>query len=109
MQHLNRLTTYGIAYRSFAEPYLDSTGIFRDAIISILACLAKQERVRLSERTRAGLAVARSRGRRLGRPKLTVDVAEIRHLRDTGASYRVIARKLNVSEGTIRKLVGKAA
>ncbi len=32
LQHLNRLTGYGIAYRSFTEPYLDSCGIFKDAV-----------------------------------------------------------------------------
>jgi hypothetical protein len=33
----------------------DSTGIFREAVIGILAAVAKQERVRLSERVYAGL------------------------------------------------------
>jgi DNA invertase Pin-like site-specific DNA recombinase len=71
LQHLNRLTSYGVAYRSFTEQYFDSCGIFKDAVISILATIAKQERVRLSERTRAGLAIARSKGRQLGRPRLS--------------------------------------
>jgi DNA invertase Pin-like site-specific DNA recombinase len=39
---------------SFTEPYLDSTDVFRDALIAILAAIAKQERVRLSERINAG-------------------------------------------------------
>jgi hypothetical protein len=33
---LQRLTSYGVAWRSFTEQYLDSTGIFREAVISIL-------------------------------------------------------------------------
>jgi DNA invertase Pin-like site-specific DNA recombinase len=33
LQHLQRLTSYGIAWRSFTEQYLDSTGIFREAVI----------------------------------------------------------------------------
>jgi len=40
-----------VDYRSFTEQYLDSTGIFKEAVIGILAAVAKQERVRLSERT----------------------------------------------------------
>jgi DNA invertase Pin-like site-specific DNA recombinase len=60
LNHLQRLTAYGVDYRSFTEQYLDSTGIFKDAVIGILAAVAKQERVRLSERTIAGLERARS-------------------------------------------------
>src|ERR1700728_713264 len=37
LQHLNRLTGYGVQWRSLTEQYLDSTGMFRDAVISILA------------------------------------------------------------------------
>src|SRR6266446_10584361 len=70
LQHLNRLTACGVGYKSFTEQYLDSCGIFKDAVIGILAVIAKQERVRLSERTRAGIARARSKGRQLGRPRL---------------------------------------
>jgi DNA invertase Pin-like site-specific DNA recombinase len=66
LQHLQRLTSYGVAWRSFTEQYLDSTGIFRDAVISILGVVAKQERVRRSERTRAGLERARTKGKTLG-------------------------------------------
>jgi len=45
LQHLNRLTGYGIQWRSLTEQYLDSTGMFREAVISILAVVAKQERI----------------------------------------------------------------
>jgi predicted site-specific integrase-resolvase len=37
LQHLNRLTSYGVGFRSFTEQYFDSCGIFKDAVISILA------------------------------------------------------------------------
>ena len=58
LNHLQRLTSYGVHWRSFTEQYLDSTGIFREAVIGILAAVAKQERVRISERVQAGLARA---------------------------------------------------
>ena len=69
LNHLQRLTGYGVNYRSFTEQYLDSTGLFKEAVIGILAAVAKQERVRLSERTVAGLQRARAQGRVGGRPK----------------------------------------
>lgn len=56
LQYLNRLTAHGIAWRSFTEQFFHSCGLFRDAVIAIMATLAKQERVKRSERTRAGLA-----------------------------------------------------
>src|SRR4029077_3365771 len=99
LQHLNRLTSYGVAYRSFTEQYFDSCGIFKDAVISILATVAKQERVRLSERTKAGLAIARARGKTLGRPKtVKIHSSEIARLRARGISGRAIARELGISD-----------
>src|ERR1700677_3010200 len=59
LQYLNALTSYGVGFKSFTEQYLDSCGIFKDAVLSILATIAKQERIRLSERTVAGLERAR--------------------------------------------------
>lgn len=44
LQHLSRLTGYGVNYRTFAEQYFGSCGIFKDAVISILATIAEQER-----------------------------------------------------------------
>ena len=53
----------------FTEQFFDSCGPFREAVIAVMATLAKQERVRLSERTKAGLATARRNGQILGRPR----------------------------------------
>jgi DNA invertase Pin-like site-specific DNA recombinase len=109
LQHLNRLTASGVGYKSFTEQYLDSCGIFKDAVIGILAVIAKQERVRLSERTKAGLAIARSKGRRIGRPRLQVKAAEIARLQSSGLSLRAIGRELGISEGSVRRLASATA
>ena len=73
-------------------------------MIGILAVIAKQERVRLSERTRAGIAIARSKGRLLGRPRLKVRSSEIASLKARGLSQRAIGRELGISEGSVRRL-----
>jgi DNA invertase Pin-like site-specific DNA recombinase len=104
LQHLDRLESYGVGFRSFTEPYFDSCGIFKEAVVSIVATLAKQERVRLSERTKAGLAIARSKGRQIGRPRLKVHSSEVARLRSSGLSLRAIGRELGVSEGSVRRL-----
>ncbi len=104
LRYLERLTSYGVAYKSFTEQYLDSVGIFRDAVIGILATIARQERVRRSERTRAGLAIARSRGSKLGRPAKTVSTGQIIALRSGGASLRSIAKITGVSHVTVASI-----
>ena len=109
LQHLNRLTACGVGYKSYTEQYLDSCGIFKDAVIGILAVIAKQERVRLSERTRAGIAIARSKGRLLGRPRLKVRLSEIASLKARGLSQRAIGRELVISEGSVRRLASATA
>ena len=103
LQHLNRLSSYGVQWRSFTEWYLDSTGTFRDAIVSILATLAKQERIRLSERTKAGLERARKQGKVLGRPRAAVDAGEIRALRASGLSWGAIGRQTGLARATCQK------
>jgi DNA invertase Pin-like site-specific DNA recombinase len=109
LQHLNRLESYGVGFRSFTEPYFDSCGVFEDAVIAIMATLAKQERVKRSERTKAGLARVKAAGKALGRPRLSVRASEIARLRNMGLSGRAIARELGISEGTVRRLVSTAA
>lgn len=112
LNHLQRLTGYGIHYRSFTEQYLDSTGIFKEAVIGILAAVAKQERVRLSERTIAGLQRARAQGRVGGRPRVEDDPAKmkaLRKLRQQGHSIRQIATELNLSPTTVAKAIQSSA
>jgi DNA invertase Pin-like site-specific DNA recombinase len=103
LQHLNRLTSYGIGWRSYTEMYLDSTGVFRDAVIGILAAVAKQERVRRSERTRAGLEKARANGKVLGRRRVQVDPEAIRQLRGAGLSWGAIARQTGIARSTCQR------
>ncbi len=103
LQHLNRLTACGVGYRSFTEQYFDSCGVFKDAVIAIIATVAKQERVRISQRVRAGLETARSKDTRLGRPRVAVDVARIANLRAQGRSWRQITQELGIGKGTAQR------
>jgi DNA invertase Pin-like site-specific DNA recombinase len=109
LQHLNRIESYGIGFRSFTEPYFDSCGVFKDAVIAIMATLAKQERVKRAERTKAGLAVARAKGRVLGRPRLGIEPAKVAALRASGLSLRAIGASLGVSEASVRRSLSAAA
>ena len=105
LQYLNQLESYGVGFRSFTEPYFDSCGIFKDAVIGIMATLAKQERIRRAERTRAGLAIARARGKVLGRPRtITVRSTDVARLRAAGHSFRRIGRQLGISLRSVQRL-----
>lgn len=111
LQHLNRLESYGVGFRSFTEPYFDSCGVFKEAVIAIMATLAKQERVKRAERTKAGLARVKAAGKRLGRPvRLNGEHhAAVARLRSQGLSLRAIGRELGISDGSVRRLASAAA
>ena len=107
LKYLELLESYGIRWRSLTEPWIDSAGPFRDVIISLLASLAKQERVRISERVRAGLTRAKQygtrSGRSIGRPRAVFLRDRVLELRRQGLSWRKIAKIIGVSPTTIRR------
>jgi DNA invertase Pin-like site-specific DNA recombinase len=105
LNHLERLASYGVNYRSFTEQYLDFCGIFKDAVLGILATIAKQERVRLSERTLAGLERARKEGRIGGRRRVIVDRAKVERLAKAGKSLTDIAQAVGASKSTVHRLI----
>lgn len=67
LEYLTKLDNCNVKYHSYTEQYISSLGIFADCIISLLSTLANQEKIRISERTIAGLAKVRKH-KRLGRP-----------------------------------------
>jgi DNA invertase Pin-like site-specific DNA recombinase len=107
LKYLELLERYGIRWRSLKEPWIDSAGPFRDVVISLLASLAKQERVRISERIRAGLNRAKTGGTKsgkpIGRPPLVFRRGDVAGLREIGLSWRKIAEKLGVSKSSVRR------
>jgi DNA invertase Pin-like site-specific DNA recombinase len=107
LQYLNQLSSYGVGSRSFTESYIDSCGMFRDAIIAILGAIAKQERARISKRVHAGLVRARARGTRsgqpIGRPHVILNRDRVFELRQQGLSWRQIGGKLRAGATTVRR------
>jgi len=104
LNYLNELESAGVDFRSYTERYIDSSGLFKEAILAILATLAKQERIRMSERVKAGLDRAREEGKRLGRPRLPSEtIREIRRLYRQGMSKREISRRVRYVDGNSRR------
>ena len=72
-------------------------------LMNILMSVAEFERELTRERVVAGLSVARSRGKTLGRPKRVFRRDEAREMRQSGASWTTIAAALAVPVGTVRE------
>src|SRR6202008_3345581 len=69
--YLQRLTSHGVAFRSFTEEHLSTENeLVRNILLATLASLAKLEREKISRRTKAGLQRARAKGKGLGRAKI---------------------------------------
>jgi DNA invertase Pin-like site-specific DNA recombinase len=58
----------GVPVVSVREGWLDTEGPIRPLLVAIFGWVAQQERERLIDRTRAGIARARAQGKQIGRP-----------------------------------------
>ena len=74
LHYLEKLTGSGVALKSLQESWLDTSdqGMGK-LLIAIMSWVAQQERQRISERTKAGLARAKANGKQLGRQKGSKD------------------------------------
>ena len=81
MRHLitlvEDLRSCGVGFRSLNEGTIDTTSASGELIFNIFSALAQFERRLIQERTRAGLAAARARGRLGGRPPIEIDEAKV--------------------------------
>lgn len=106
LAYLTMLEHYNVGFRSFTEQYLDSTGIFKDAVIGIIAAVANMESLRRGDRVRAGMARAKAQGKRISRPPLSeVKKNQIRKLSKTGLSNRKVAIEVGVSHFTVNSVL----
>ena len=108
MQHLiavvEDIRGRGIGFRSLSEGAIDTTNASGELIFNIFSALAQFERRLIQERTKAGLAVARARGRHGGRPRIESEEAKVLAARklagDRSISINNICRTLNISRST---------
>jgi DNA invertase Pin-like site-specific DNA recombinase len=105
-KHLRILRGYGVKYESYTEAQFRTTGpmgeVFAELAIALAAWMAKMERLKISERTKAGLARAKREGRIGGRRPTVFNRDKACKLRDSGMSWRAIGRKMGVAQSTIR-------
>ena len=101
---LAELAALGVAFISLRDNIDLSTPSGR-LMFQIIGAMAEFERALIQERVRAGLRNARAKGRRLGRPRVIVDVSRIAFLRAQGRSWAEIKDELGVSKGTAQRAV----
>ena len=108
VQIVSELEQRGVGFESLTEK-IETGSASGKLVFHVFAALAEFERGLIRERTQAGLAAARARGRAGGRkPKLDdQQVREIRALlRDPGMQVADVARRYGVSRTTLYKHVG---
>lgn len=103
---VNDLSQKGIKFSSITESIETSTNNGR-LIFNIFASLAEFERNLIRERTLAGLAAARSRGRLGGRPKISQDTIDAAITLYEKKEYSIdqICKIVNISRGTLFKYI----
>jgi len=104
-EHIRTLLSYGVQYISYSEAHFRTTGPAGELMIAIAAWIAQQERIRLSERTMAGLQRARRAGRVGGRPRVIVDRSKVRKMAAERMTVRDIGLELGISAATVCRIL----
>ncbi|MBM4253650.1 MAG: hypothetical protein FJ146_16915 [Deltaproteobacteria bacterium] len=106
---LLNLDQAGVAFISVTQPVLNlgHENPFRRTMLAAFAEIAEIERETIVARVRAGLDAARKRGVKLGAPAKISDEKQQRAvaLKAQGQSYKAIANTLNLSVGTVHKMI----
>jgi DNA invertase Pin-like site-specific DNA recombinase len=102
---LQRLASYGVVFHSYTEEHLSTDNeIVRNVLLAVLASLAKLERDKISQRTKAGLERARAMGKRLGRPQLAKRIRDRLMVElDGGKSWHAVSLATGVPYATVKK------
>lgn len=107
--YVRKLTLQGVQFESYTEAHFRTTGPAGELMLAIAAWIAKQERLRISERTKAGMERARREGKHIGRPCRVYDRTRIREMRADGMSLRAIASRCQISFMTVARLLKQPA
>jgi DNA invertase Pin-like site-specific DNA recombinase len=106
--HLQRLTVCGVTFHSYTEPHLATDNeLVRNILLALLSSLAKVEAQKISARTKAGMARAKAKGIKIGRPRLGIELRQkIVQRAAKGDTPYSIAKALGIDKHTAAKYVG---
>jgi len=106
LRALDTFRVLGVEFVSLSES-LDTATPAGRMVFTVLGAVAELERSLIAERVRAGLRNARAKGKKLGRPRITVDAARIQRLRAQGRTVREIASEVGYSRSLVHKTLAK--
>jgi DNA invertase Pin-like site-specific DNA recombinase len=110
IMHLQRLHSYGVGFHSYTEAHLATDNeLVRNILLALLASLAKVEAQKISERTKAGMARAKAKGKQIGRPSIDLELRRqiAERAADGQTAYR-IGLALGVDRKTAARYAGAA-
>ncbi len=109
LEFASDLETRKVGLKSLTD-HIDTTSAAGRMFFTLMSAFAEMERELIRERTRAGLEVARSRGRKGGRPPALspaqIEAAKIM-LKDPSMTAVAVAKAFAVSKTTLYRNVGK--
>lgn len=108
VQIISNLEKQGVGFKSLTEN-IDTTSAASKLVFHLFGALAEFERNLISDRTKAGLAAARARGRKGGRkPKMSAQDIKLAHsmLQDPNTTKVEVAKHFGVSRVTLNARVG---
>jgi DNA invertase Pin-like site-specific DNA recombinase len=104
VQVVNGLREKGVAFKSLRDGAIDTTTASGDLVFNMFCSLAQFERRLIQERTRAGLSVARARGRLGGRRPISADDPRVQTVKrmhqERGMAVPDICKTLRISRPT---------
>jgi DNA invertase Pin-like site-specific DNA recombinase len=117
LELLDGFTERGIKFRSLrdgiaTDPDSELGGAMAKAMVTIMSAFAQLERDQLSERTRAGMAVAASHGRKAGRREVTAEHGHVKRaheLRAQGLKPADIGKIIGTSRATVYRYLSMDA
>jgi DNA invertase Pin-like site-specific DNA recombinase len=102
LRALETFKALGVHFVSLSEQVDTSTPTGK-MVFTVLGAVAELERSLICERVRAGIRNAKAKGRKLGRPRVTVDAARVAALRAQGRSWGVICQETGIGKGTAQR------
>lgn len=107
--YLQQLESFGVGFKSYSEPFLDSQNdLIRHVVLGLLSYVAEYEAVKISENTKRKLAELKSKGKKLGRPSKFEGLrARLVALQQEGVETAEVARRLNISYNSAKTYLAK--